>query len=192
MSKTQIDLFLASSSPRRRKLLKILNIPYRSFSIEADESVLEKERPINAVKRITKNKLEAAKEKNPEGTIIVADTIVVLNGKIIGKPQSKSEAVKFLNMLSGETHAVYTGIGLYNFKNKKEILDYEKTYVEFYKLDNAEIKRYVETGSPMDKAGAYGIQDDYGALFVKKITGCYYNVVGLPLAKLYHRLKEIR
>ena len=77
-------------------------------------------------------------------------------------------------------------------KNKKEILDYEKTYVEFYKLDSAEIKRYVETGSPMDKAGAYGIQDDYGALFVKKITGCYYNVVGLPLAKLYHRLKEIR
>jgi len=116
---------------------------------------------------------------------------VVLDGVIINKPKDKKDAEKILKKLSGNTHIVYTGFAIFNSKNNKTIFDYETTEVTFRKLDKQEILDYIETGSPMDKAGAYGIQDDFGAVFIEKIHGCYYNVVGLPLQKLYKRLKEI-
>jgi len=117
--------------------------------------------------------------------------LVVLKNKIIGKPKDKKDAEIILNKLSHSTHKVYTGFSVYNALKNKTITDYERTLVTFKKLTEKEIKNYVETGSPLDKAGAYGIQDDFGAVFVKKINGCYNNVMGLPLFKLYNALLRV-
>ena len=191
MIKTSIPIFLASKSPRRRKLLKQIGIKYRSFSVKLEEEFLDGEHPSACVKRLASEKMEMALSKVKQGIIITADTIVVLNKKVIGKPKNSNEAEKFLSKLSSKTHTVYTGICVVNTLTNKRILDYEKTKVEFRKIEEDEIKDYVAGGSPMDKAGAYGIQDDFGAVFVKKINGCYYNVVGLPLTKLYIALRII-
>ena len=191
MIKTNQKIYLASNSPRRRKLLKQIGLSFKSFSVNSVEDFLDGEHPVKCVQRIALEKMELAKLKVNDGIIITADTIVVLNKIVIGKPKSKSEAIKILSMLSGKTHTVYTGFCVYNQKTKKRILDYEKTKVEFRDLDKDEIIDYVEGGSPMDKAGAYGIQDDFGAVFVEKINGCYYNVVGLPLTKLYSVLRRV-
>ncbi len=186
-----IPIVLASRSPRRRKLLKILKLKFRSISVNVDESLIDNEIPIDTVLRLSKIKLNKAKEKVKSGIIITADTIVVLDGLIINKPKDEKDAEKILKKLSGRTHLVYTGFAIYNYQNNKSIFDYETTEVTFRKLEHNEIIDYIKSGSPMDKAGAYGIQDDFGAVFIEKVHGCYYNVVGLPLHKLYKRLKEI-
>jgi septum formation protein len=191
MINSSIPIYLASRSPRRRKLLKQLNISFKSFSVEMDEKVNSKEKPSNAVLRLSKEKLALAKTKIKTGIIITADTIVVLDGLILGKPKNKKDALRILKMLSGRTHFVYTGYSIFNSANGNTISEYEKTKVTFRNLNDEEILEYIDGGSPMDKAGAYGIQDDFGAVFIKKINGCYYNVVGLPLAKLYHALLRI-
>jgi len=191
MFKTNYQIFLASKSPRRRKLLKQLGIKFKSFSVDLNEKVLDSEHPIRTVKRLAMHKMETAMQKAKEGIVITADTIVVLDKEIIGKPKNEKDAFKILSRLSGKTHIVYTGFAVNNLRKKKQIVDYERTEVTFRKLSVEEIKDYIKTGSPMDKAGAYGIQDDFGAVFIKKIDGCYYNVVGLPLAKLYKSLMEI-
>ncbi len=134
--------------------------------------------------------LKLPKLKVKDGIIITADTIVVLNKKIIGKPVDEKDAFIILKKLSSNTHQVYTGFAIYNSRKNSTLVDYEKTFVTFRKISDKEIKDYIKTGSPMDKAGAYGIQDDFGAVFVEKINGCYYNVVGLPLFKLYENLKK--
>lgn len=188
-SKTQI--YLASKSPRRRKLLKQLNLKFKSFGIDIDETVKRNENPSSAVVRLSREKLEIAKRKKFNGIIITADTIVVLGKKILGKPKNEKDAFDILKLLSGRTHIVYTGFSVYNSISQKTISEYEKTEVTFRKLSDQEILEYIASGSPMDKAGAYGIQDDFGAVFIKKINGCYYNVVGLPLAKLYQALLRI-
>lgn len=184
-------IFLASKSPRRRKLLKQLNLKFKSFSVDMDEKVHPEEKPFRTVLRLSKEKLDLAKLKVKHGIVITADTIVVLDKKILGKPLSKKDAFRILKFLSGKTHIVYTGYSIYNYCNNKTISEYEKTRVTFRDLTNEEIKDYISGGSPMDKAGAYGIQDDFGAVFIKKINGCYYNVVGLPLAKFYHALLRV-
>jgi septum formation protein len=191
MIKTDLPVYLASKSPRRRKLLRQIGIKFKSFSVKLNEDIVDGEHPVTCVKRLAFEKMEVAKLKVKEGIIITADTIVVLDKKVIGKPKSKKEAEKFLSLLSGKAHTVYTGICVVNTKSKKKIVEVEKTRVEFRKIEKDEIKDYVAGGSPMDKAGAYGIQDDFGAVFVKKINGCYYNVVGLPLTKLYNSLRRI-
>ncbi len=191
MIKTPLQIYLASKSPRRKKLLNQLNLKFKVISLDIDESVQDGETPVKLVKRLSLNKLENAKSLVKQGIIITADTIVVLNGKVIGKPVNEKDAERILKRLSGNTHIVYTGFSVYNVNNKKIITDYEKTFVTFRTLNSKEIKDYVLSGSPMDKAGAYGIQDDFGAVFVKKINGCYYNVVGLPLTKVYQSLLRI-
>ncbi len=191
MIKTDLNIYLASKSPRRRKLLKQINIDFKPISVNSPESIKNGESPVNIVKRLALEKLFAAKEKISEGIIITADTIVYINGHVLGKPVDVADAEKMLRKLSGETHSVYTGYAIYNSNKDKTVLDYEKTLVKFRKISSKEIEDYVATGSPMDKAGAYGIQDDFGAVFVEKITGCYYNVVGLPLSKLYTSLQRI-
>lgn len=188
-SKTQ--LYLASKSPRRRKLLKQLNLKFKSFSVDINEILKGNEKPSAAVIRLSREKLDLAKLKIKNGIIITADTIVVLDSKILGKPKNKKDAFRILKMLSGRTHTVYTGYTLFNLSNNRTISEYETTKVTFRVLTDREILEYIAGGSPMDKAGAYGIQDDFGAVFIKKINGCYYNVVGLPLAKLYHALLRI-
>ena len=191
MIKTSIPIYLASKSPRRRKLLKQLGIKFKAFSVESPEDFLDGEHPVECVKRIAIEKMELAKYKVNRSIIITADTIVVLQHKVIGKPSSKTDAIKILSQLSGKVHTVYTGFCVLNQRTGLMILDYEKTDVKFRKLIKDEIIDYVSGGSPMDKAGAYGIQDDFGAVFVERINGCYYNVVGLPLTKLYKALRKV-
>ncbi len=191
MINNTIPIYLASKSPRRRKLLKQLNLKFKSFSINMDETINKNEKPFKAVTRLSKEKLNLAKTKIKTGIIITADTIVVLNKTILGKPVNKKDAFRILKYLSGKTHVVYTAYSIYNSLSSKTITECEKTEVTFRELTDEEINDYIAGGSPMDKAGAYGIQDDFGAVFIKKINGCYYNVVGLPLAKFYHALLRI-
>jgi len=191
MIKTKQKIYLASKSPRRRKLLKQLGIKFYSFSVNSVEDFLDGEHPVRCVKRIALEKMELAKLKVQNSIVITADTIVVLGSQIIGKPVNKKDAIKILTLLSGKIHKVYTGFCVVNQKTNKMIVDFEKTEVEFRSLSKDEIVDYVNGGSPMDKAGAYGIQDDFGAVFVRKINGCYYNVVGLPLTKLYKTLRKV-
>ena len=191
MIKTNLQIYLASKSPRRRKLLKQINLNFKSFTVDMEEKIKPGEKPSVSVKRLSKEKLEIARQKVNHGIIITADTIVVLNRKVIGKPKDKKEAKRFLTKLSGKVHSVYTGFSIYNSENKMLLTDYEKTIVEFRKLTAKEIDNYITTQNPMDKAGAYGIQDDCGAVFIKKINGCYSNVVGLPLTKVYQTLMKI-
>jgi septum formation protein len=191
MIKTKQKIYLASKSPRRRKLLRQLGVKFTSFSVNSSEEFFDGEHPVECVKRIALEKMELAKKKVKGGIIITADTIVVLNKKVLGKPQNAEDAIKILNILSGKIHTVYTGFCVLNQKTNKQIVEFEKTKVEFRKLKIDEIVDYVTGGSPMDKAGAYGIQDDFGAVFVKRINGCYYNVVGLPLTNLYSALRKV-
>ncbi len=184
-------IYLASKSPRRKKLLKQMNLNFKVVSVEIDESRKGNESPLKMVKRLAAEKLEQAKMKVDNGIIITADTTVVLGGDMLAKPEDEADAKKMLRKLSGKTHIVYTGFAVHNSVTRKTIVDYEKTAVTFRDLTKNEIDDYVKTGSPMDKAGSYGIQDDFGAVFVKKINGDYYNVVGLPVAKLYTNLLKV-
>jgi septum formation protein len=124
------------------------------------------------------------------GIVLGSDTIVVLDGVLLGKPASEEDACRMLRTLSGRTHTVFTGFALVDAETKKSYIDCEQTDVTFRILDDDEITAYVAAGSPMDKAGAYGIQDDFGAVFVERITGDYYTVVGLPLSKVYCALQR--
>lgn len=191
MLKTGLPIYLASKSPRRRYLLKSLGLTFKTFSVELEEEIFDGEHPVSTVKRLASEKMEAAERRVETGIVITADTIVVLNKHVLGKPKDKKDAFRILKLLSGRTHIVFTGYCVKNLKTGKKILGYEKTLVTFNRLEERMIRDYIAGGSPMDKAGAYGIQDDFGAVFVKKIEGCYYNVIGLPVSKVYKSLKEI-
>jgi septum formation protein len=191
MNNIPYKIYLASKSPRRKKLLSQINIDAVVVGFHYKEVFKKSERPYNTAKRLALEKMQIAKKKLNDGIIITADTIVVYKSKILGKPKDKKDAFNMLRFLSGKTHIVYTGYAVYNPFNKKLVLDFEKTNVTFRKLSNNEIQDYIKTGSPMDKAGAYGIQDDYGAVFISKINGCYYNVVGLPLTKVYQTILKV-
>lgn len=175
---------LASQSPRRKYLLNLLGLNFQTFHPLIEENH-KGENPVKYAKKLAEEKAEVANVRFKDKIIIAADTIVVIDGKILEKPRTLDEAKKMLKRLSGRTHIVYTAICVINQFNGKKIIDVEKTFVTFRKLSKDEIEEYVKSGSCMDKAGAYGIQDDLGAVFVKKINGCYYNVVGLPIQKLY-------
>lgn len=184
-------IYLASKSPRRLKLLRQLNFDVAVHPVEVDEEFFAGEAPVDAVKRVAKLKLDSAKKDISEGIIISADTTVVLDNAAIAKPIDENDAFSILKKLSDREHLVHTGYAIFNCINKKEIVSAETTRVLFRILSDEEIWNYIASGSPMDKAGAYGIQDDFGAVFIKKIDGCYYNVVGLPLSSLYTNLKKI-
>ena len=191
MIKTNQKIYLASKSPRRRKLLKQLGINFKAFTVNSIEDFLDGEHPVECVKRLAIEKMDIAKRRVDNSIIITADTIVVLGKNVIGKPTSKIDAIKILSMLSGKVHRVYTGFCVLNQKTNKIVVDYEKTEVEFRPLNKDEIADYVKGGSPMDKAGAYGIQDDFGAVFVKRINGCYYNIYSVLISKLYSVLRKL-
>jgi len=191
MIKYRYPIYLASKSPRRKKLLKLLNFNVKLVSFQFEEYDNVKLKPYRLVKQLSLEKLEAALIRKRKGIYITADTIVVHGNKVLNKPLDEQDAFKMLSFLSNKTHTVYTGFCVYNSVNNKLINDYEKTRVTFRKLDKDEIWDYIASGSPMDKAGAYGIQDDYGAVFIKKINGCYYNVVGLPLTKVFQSILKV-
>jgi septum formation protein len=146
--------------------------------------------PRENARRIALEKALAVAGKIRNGIVIGADTIVVLKGKILGKPRSQSEARSMLRSLSGHQHTVFTGFALVDAATRKYVVESEKTLVRFRPIAESEIEEYVASGSPMDKAGAYGIQDDYGALFVERVEGCFYNVVGFPLTRFYVVLQQ--
>ena len=185
---SSLKIYLASKSPRRKKLLQQINLHPEILHCHFNEEYQVNQKPFIIAKKLALQKLEEAKKMNKQGILITADTIVVINGKIFGKPDSLRHAVSMLKNLSGKKHFVYTGFCVFNSLNGILINDYEKTEVTFRKLKESEIKEYVTGGSPMDKAGAYGIQDDFGAIFIEKINGCYNNVVGLPLTKVYQAI----
>ncbi len=183
------DYILASVSPRRKYLLKQIGLKFVSVDSKVEEEKSGRH-PLTSVRNNARMKSRAVTHLYRNKIIISADTIVVLGRKILNKPRSSAEAVSFLKMLSGNKHTVYTGINVINQKTGIEKFGYEKTTVEFRKLTGEEIGFYVKTYKPLDKAGAYGIQDDFGCLFIKRIWGDYYNVVGLPLVKLYELIQE--
>jgi septum formation protein len=188
-------IILASSSPRRRYLLgMILNNFGLKFDIipaNIKECIPKKAKNYSVfVKKLALIKAKSIADSYG-GVIIGADTIVVLNGRVLGKPATYSEAKRMLKLLSGKEHKVYTGIAIVDQEKKSSFVDYEVSKVRFRVLTNNEIDYYVKSESPMDKAGAYGIQDDFGSTFVSRISGDYFNIVGLPVVKTYLGLKKI-
>jgi septum formation protein len=183
-------IVLASKSPRRKKLLEQINFEFDICPAEGEEIIDEKLAPAEICMSLAYQKANEVSKKYDDAVIIGSDTIVVFEKHILGKPKDKQDAERILNILSENTHSVFTGVSLINSGTGEEKRFYEETKVTFRKLKDSEIYEYINSGSPMDKAGAYGIQDDFGAVFVSKIEGCYYNVVGLPLSRLYEELSD--
>ena len=180
---------LASQSPRRKRLLEQLGVPFEVHISPVDEVIPDDATPGEVVQDLAMQKAASVAPAYPDALTLGADTIVVLDGAILGKPADAAEAAAMLRRLSGRTHTVFTGIALVHPASDRRTAAVEATDVTFADLSNAEIGAYVESGSPLDKAGAYGIQDDRGALFVRRIEGDYYSVVGLPLHRLYQTLR---
>lgn len=189
--KLKSPLILASKSPRRRQLLASLGFEFEVKPSHIDEDKIYNEDPSKYVINLAKAKASEIATDNPNSVIIGADTTVYFDGEYLNKPRNEEEATKMLSRLSGSVHSVYSGICVFDTRQMLIETDYGKTEVKFRNLDAEEIAAYVKSGSPMDKAGGYGIQDDMGAIFVEKIVGDFYNVVGLPLVKLYKILRGI-
>ena len=186
-----MKLILASASPRRAAILRDAGYHFTVLSSAVDETPYPEESPEDLVLRLAQSKadLAAARSVGP-AILIAADTEVVLDGQIFGQPRSSEDARRMLKKLSGRTHTVLTGVALVRLPNVERLTFVESTLVEFAPLSDEEITRYLSTGEPHDKAGAYAIQG-YAGCYIPRIAGCYFNVVGLPLARLQHALSEL-
>lgn len=183
-------IILASSSPRRKKILKKFDIEFDIITSDIEENVNDKDSPEVIAMSLAFQKAIDISNKVKNGEIIIAaDTIVYLNGQILGKPKNIDEARKILNELSNNTHSVFTGIAIVKANTNKKIVDVCETKVKFRRLDEEMIEKYLSSSEYVDKAGGYGIQGK-GSLLVESISGSYYNVVGLPIVKLDILLKE--
>ena len=180
-------VILASQSPRRRELLKVIFDDFEIIPSSCEEVVPSDIAVQNVAEFLADLKANDIAKKYPEALVIGADTVVIAENEILGKPKNEAQAKEMLNKLSGEKHKVITGVSLY-FNGKNRSFS-EITEVEFFDLSNDEIENYVKTHEPMDKAGAYGIQGK-GSLLVKRINGDYFNVVGLPIARLKREIDE--
>lgn len=180
-----VPLVLASASPRRQHLLRAMGFDPVVQPADVDESMVGGESPADMVKRLALAKAGAVAADYPNALVLGSDTTVVLDHHVLGKPESAEEAESMLAQLSGRTHQVISSIGLIHAASGRQAVDAQVTDVTFDNLNRHQIERYVRSGSPMDKAGAYGIQDDHGAFFVREISGDYYTVMGLPLNLLY-------
>lgn len=194
-SKNNQPIVLASGSPRRFDLLDQLGIPFVVKKSTLEETFDPTHKPASIVQDLASQKAADVCSHYADAITIGADTVVAFDGKIIGKPATKQQARQTLQSLSHNTHRVLTGVALMTTDNEMNIANkkvfYDETFVTFGKLSSHMIDAYVATGDPMDKAGAYGIQSKWGALFVKQIKGNYNNVIGLPTYKLYHHLKQL-
>ncbi len=182
-----MNVILASQSPRRRELLSRFPFPFTVKVADIDEYMDPGQEPEKAVAQVSRRKAEAI-ERSPEDVVIAADTIVVCCGYVLGKPCDEEDAFQMLSMLSGRVHQVMTGITV--LYGDKSYTHTEITEVAFRSLTEKEIHRYIASGEPMDKAGSYGIQGG-ASLFVQKLIGDYFNVVGLPVCRLAQILGEI-
>jgi septum formation protein len=182
-------LILGSQSPRRSQLLAALGIPFEVIVRNTDESILPGMSPTEAVLHIAEQKAAVFQDKIQENIVITADTIVVLGDTIIGKPKDEADAVRMLKALSKNQHTVHTAVCIL-YKDKK-ISFVESTNVFFRELREAEIRHYIQTYQPYDKAGAYGVQEWIGMTAITHIQGDFYNVMGLPVSKLYLHLSNM-
>ncbi len=182
-----MQLILASRSPRRQELLKLFGIPFAVRVADIDETMDKTKLPFDEVARVSRSKAEAT-PRQPEDVVIAADTIVVCNGQVLGKPTDEADAFRMLRLLSGKDHQVMTGLTV--LRGGSAAVCTEVTDIHFRELSDREILAYIRTGEPMDKAGSYGIQGG-AALFAEKIVGDYFNVVGLPVCRLGQILKDI-
>ncbi|CCO07675.1 Maf family protein [Desulforamulus hydrothermalis] len=181
-------IILASASPRRRELLANLGLPFEVRVSDVDETFDETLPVAQQAEQLALRKATAVAAQCGEGLVIGADTIVVLDNKPLGKPTHRQEAVQMLQSLQGRSHEVYTGLAVIDAGTGQRVVTHQVTTVRFKPLTIKQIERYVNTGEPMDKAGAYAVQGK-AAVFVEGIAGCYFNVVGLPVAKLADSLK---
>ena len=185
-------LVLASASPRRSELLRLAGFEFSVRSRPVEEVRREGEKPRDYAMRLAREKAEAAwgnvRVASDDEVVLGADTIVVLDNRVLEKPADAGDACQMLETLSGKSHIVITGICLRH--RRGAVVDAESTTVHFVPLDSAEIEAYVASGEPMDKAGAYGIQG-LASKFVDRIEGCYFNVMGLPLARVYRHWKAL-
>jgi len=181
-------LILASRSPRRQEILARAGIPHVVRPAEVDESMRHGEDARRYVERLARAKAEAV-ECGPDDVVLGADTVVVVEGEVLGKPSDAADARRMLERLAGRDHEVMTGICLRNRGTAAE--DVETTRVRFVPLSEEEVEEYVASGEPMDKAGAYAIQG-LASKFIDRIEGCYFNVVGLPVAKVYSHLRRMK
>ncbi|EPY2273825.1 Maf-like protein [Clostridium sporogenes] len=188
------NIILASASQRRQELLKRILGNFQIIVSDFDESSIPFKNNIPSyVMNLAEGKARSVSKKimdQDNNLIIGCDTIVAFNNRILGKPKDKKDAFEMLQALSGNEHEVYSGLAILDVKSNKIIKDFVCTKVKFSKLSSVQIEKYIDTGDPMDKAGAYGIQGKAG-VFVENINGCYYNVVGLPLNKLNSMLMEM-
>lgn len=182
-----MQLILASQSPRRQELLRLFGVPFRVEVADIDETMDPNKPPFEEVARVSRGKALAIR-RQPEDVVVAADTIVVCQDRVLGKPHSEEEARQMLTLLSGRDHQVMTGVTV--LRGDRERVFTEVTDLHFRPLSQKEILRYVRSGEPMDKAGAYGIQGG-AALFCEKMAGDYYNVMGLPVCRLGQVLKEL-
>ena len=183
-----MNLILASASPRRKELLSLFGIPFVIRAADIDEAMDPAKAPFDEVARVSRLKALAVPREDGD-TVIAADTIVVCQGKVLGKPKSEEEAKQMLTLLSGRDHQVMTGVTVLR-GNQTETFT-EVTDLHFRELSEKEIEDYVATGEPMDKAGAYGIQGG-AALFCQRMVGDYYNVMGLPVCRLGEVLRSMQ
>ena len=182
-----MNLILASQSPRRKELLGLFHIPFEIRVADIDETMDPEKSPYDEVARVSRAKAMAIPREEGD-VVIAADTIVVCGGHVLGKPRDEADAVRMLSLLSGRDHQVMTGMTV--IRGEKCVSCTEVTDIHFRILSEKEIRNYVATGEPMDKAGSYGIQGG-AALFAEKMVGDYYNVMGLPVCRLGMILKEI-
>ena len=182
------NLVLASQSPRRRELLKGLDLEFTTCSVDADESFPAELKGADAVQYICKAKADAYRPQLNDNTIaITADTVVILDDKIIGKPKSHEEAFSMIRSLSGHVHEVITAVCIFSKEKCEEF--YASTEVHFSEIADEEIEYYINKYKPFDKAGSYGVQEWIGYIGIEKIVGSYFNVMGLPVKRLYDELK---
>ena len=175
-------LILASQSPRRREYLSLLQQPYTCISPQVDETLPLHLPAYACVMQLAQRKAEAvARDAQMHALCIGADTVVVHGGRILGKPRDEADAFAMLSALQNDVHTVYTGVCICEAGTMRKACSYRSTQVQFASMTSQEIRAYIATGEPMDKAGAYGIQG-FGAAYIAGICGCYYNVVGLPIS----------
>lgn len=182
-------IYLASSSPRRKQLLDQIGLPHAVLVSSVEETGYEDLPPEQQVTKLALRKADAVAAGLDRGLVIGADTMVVWREQVLGKPRDQAQALAMLTSLQDSEHQVYTGIALVDAASGHRVMGSECTAVKFRPVDKEEILAYVATGEPLDKAGAYGVQG-IGGVFVESISGCYFNVVGLPLARLVTMLAE--
>ena len=184
------EIVLASGSPRRKMLLMQIGLEFEVIPADIDEDDIVESDPAQFVMELASRKAKHVSKFKTDKIIIGSDTTVYLNDELLNKPSEEKDAYEMLTRLSGNTHQVYTGVSLVHDDSNNSTSFYVKTDVTFRELGEREKYAYIATGSPMDKAGSYGIQDDFGSVFVEKIVGCYYNIVGFPLSRFYQEIKD--